>query len=682
MIDALAEDLVFMPVKFSRNELRHVSDISALGLTDSSTLIFKLYVALPKYPMSEVLIELSPIEGRSRPFGSDGTIFYEGADLVYNRKNGIIDSSLEYTKPTWKQDAMRMIVTQTGVYRLRKTIDGGTPTVSINETLSLEHVVKAGLSEEDYWLYADNFFTFFQDQERKFLTWQPSEKLINYAQEEYLSFLVNISPKPSEMRLRIQTLKRNGDVSAATTKMTLIDFAQYSVVMCPVGPSILELDLDVVRYEVWLSDENNERLSEVRTYWIDQRYRQHERYVLFVNSLGGWDTMRLLGHSSEILKVKQSFAERDRAGINAIEEPNFLMISTEGDAELTVSTGHFDRNVKQWLKYMDEILLSEHLFLITDKGHIPLRLTTTELVDHIDEKELVARSFTFVKGQKVENFSEMPFLENIGGRPLTWQGLSYGHILDAFGKRTGYMRPARLKKIYADDGTTYMPLTIKTNTPGDPDYIEGQLNPAIVVGSTPYPNAAISRLGSFFKSNCGVGLIGERATIIVAAGKYGGDNAYDANLLAEQEYTYLNTQAYADANGSCTSGSNDYSASVPTNFAKFRISEVGTTQYNYVVKINAAGTAFKGNAWWAYTPATADVYAAGTWDINLPTNWETARVWSIRIHGKNKRITVYRNGTQIFTGTNTSTSPGYKDYNIPGTDITSRSRIWIRIDPI
>lgn len=669
MADSLLTDIAFLPLVFSRNRLVHTIEAANPDMTDRTGLVYELEIQVPSYAQSSSFVVLHRSKAKEAPQSTDsGVRVFDGAAFEYNRRNGKIDGLLSYQKPLWKQSKMTTVINQTTPFKLREVVAGGTPLVSTDVVCPTKWAIKAGLSEADFANWSDNFWSVLQPQNRSFLTWQPNNKTIGATQEEYLSFLMNISPKPSQVRLRVQTYLSDGTTSVSTVK-SLENVSLNVIVLCPVSVQALALADSVVKYDVWLSDEQNRRLSEVRTYLVDRLYRTNERHILFSNSLGGFDTLRCIGKATETLKVTQTFAQRDDAqkGLDWLE---MVVINTEGKRELSVSTGFFKS--KQQLEYLDELMLSDEIYLITDKGHVPMKRDTATLINVEDNVDVKARSFSFTLDKTTQNYSDAP--SGSVAQDTSWEGLDFTHILDSYGKRTGKMKPARLRKIY-QDGSIFKPLTIKPNVEGDNDYIPYLINPSIVVGSTPYPNSVINRLGTFLRNNCNTarGRVGSYATITIEAGKYGSESVGEAQALAELEYNTLNTQDYANVFAECVLNPYDYTYATPANYAHFRQS--GCAGNDGVSKDSPDGSG-KGNMW--YLPAGNDVYSPGTWSIDLPTNYLTWQSWRFVFYGTNFGVKIYVNGVAIYDVAQVPLIDNfYASILIPHAQIPSGARVYV-----
>lgn len=657
MIDALAENLSFLNLKFSRNKLTHTVAAADPALVSRVGLKYLLTLLVPEYPFSANFEELHTSEGREAPVEGGGVQVFAGAEFRYNAgRNGKLDGLLSYEKPRYRQSAIGVLLTQTTSYCLREEVQGGEPAVETSVTGAKLYAIKAGLANEDMYAFGENFWKTWQADARQFLTWQPDYKRVRVEQEEYLHFLVNFTPTPGALRLRVRLLGANG-TGTAVTAMSIANPLLYSVLGIPVGLSSLGLAAplgDVVAYEVWLANETNGRVSEVRHYVIDRTYEPYDRALLFVNSLGGWDTMRLTGQAQQSLKVAQNTAEVERPARAGADFSEMKIVSIEGEREISISTGYFRRHAADYLKYLDELLLSEQVYLITDKGHRPLQLTTTSLVDQYDDVELIARTFSFRILDTVENYSNLPAAEPTPERLTTWRGKNMRQILNSFGKRTGMLVFQRLEKVYVDDNSAVIPYTLKLNSQGDPDYLDPITDSDIAAGSTPYPSVALSRPGTYQRNNCAVTHLGGPATITIAAGRWGGEQPGEADALAEGEYASKNTQALANASGTCTINDKPLYLAV---FHKIPMTDdikvVGSADYGPVVALRINSAEVVSNTV-GKTPLVLkksdNKIAPGTYNLVARVQYVTnpMRPCKLRIPSKNREIAVTTSGYYAF----------------------------------
>ncbi len=650
MIDALSTNTLFIPAKLSRNSLSHVIDAANPAMTSRVGLKYFLEIKVPEYEGSSNFLALCRSQLRENPPYSAGvSTIYEGASVIYNERNGKLDSLLKIKKPNYGILEPLVVTTQSKEYILRELVTGGTPAVNTDVSKTSQWVVKAGLSEIDYQNYGDNFFSTYQSENRKFLTNQPTRKVIGKNQTEYLSFLLNTNPMPSQVRLRIEM-----DGLTTSTFLTVVNPPFMSVVLFPVNFTNLCLDENCTSFKVWLSNESNERLSEVRTYYIDPIERKQERYVIFSNSQSGWDTLRLTGEANEYVKVNQNALVKDKIPFDVAALPLLQITSTDGDREIIVSTGYIERNIKETLAWFEEIFLSEDIYLETEKGHRQLKRLTNQIVLKEDEFGKVARLLQFQYVESVKNFSNLPVAVAAQARAMAWS--SFGnqqHILNSFGKRSGFKKPESLLKIYVDNSTAVKPITVKANTEGTEGYIDKYFDAAVTIGSTPFPNTLYTRVTSFVKNDCASGYDGLAATISIAAGTYGGEKTGDANVLAIAAADSLNTQAYANTYGACTPIGPVYTWDVPANHWHYRVKEPAKMSILYQ-NIGGFGEYPAGNDVSMQGLSGPYIYPVGSNDLDFPISGPPNYLgWDIVLKNytanATKNLKFYRNGTLKFT---------------------------------
>lgn len=689
LIDPLLENPTFIPFSLSRNKLQHTIDAADPALADRSGLKYYLEIQIPEYKFFGDFVALRRSEGREVPVtaSEDGATF-AGATFVYNDLAGKLDGCLDFIKPAYGVNKTSIVVQQTMQYRLRELVQQLTPVVNTDVTLPAGWIIKAGLSPADYQDYSATFFNQRQLLKRQFLTWQPNNIFVGQ-EDRWLSFLINFTPKPTSIKLKVRHNIKNAD-SVLVTKETISGAGLGQIVMVPVGAAQLAIPDNAYSYDVWLSDQDDKRLTEVRTYLVDRSVHINERSITFVNSLGGWDTLRFTGSGSENLKITKQRAERERPADAGLDFADIFTVYTEGEEELIVSTGLFERQVLEKQRHIQDLLFSGLIYLQTERGHLFLDLNTNTIEKSRDRTDIVAYTFSFRKSGIYQNYSAAEAVPAVGARPTGWRPLNYTHVLDAFGKRTGKVKPQQLEKYYLDDNSKYKPYSVKPNVPGTDGFIDQLMLPNAedIEGTTPFPSAEINRTGSYIRAACSDGGTPGPATILILAGKYGGEKAGDADVLAELEAKNLDTQAYANQYGACYPDPWSYVIAVPVNKAHFRVSAVsgiGGTSYgaHYVAK--SSGATKKGNAWWLQLDSAGqpDVYLPRTWNIQLPTNFGTED-WKFGVYGAvGTRLKVYVNGVEVYNAVSgVQTIPemqGFWEHSVAHALIPSGARVYLLI---
>ena len=406
MIDVPASGLVYQKLCFSRNKIEQRIPPANPSLTDRSSIRYLVDVLVPEYPRAVALSKMTPapIPVREKPAIVQGTAtILEGAFL---RLEDLLDGYLQYQKPNFQQKNISVAATLTMPFAVQELVLG------VLTQRDKKWVIKAGLRREDEG-FLEAFWTNEQSAKQRFLTWQPDRKLVTSGQEEYLYFVLNFTPLPTQVKLRGKLFFADGSRSEILTLKTLNNAFLNDVLIVPVGVEALELlqlvpvGKQLLRYEVWLSNENNYKFSEVKTYFYDFSAMSESKCLLFSNSLGGFDTLRLTGKATEQLKVSRTVAQRDIPADAGIEFSDLFVSFIEGEREITVSTGYLRYDTTQTLEYLQELLLAEEIFWVTEKGHLPMDLVSNQLITNDDDADLIARTFTFRRANKERSFSSL-----------------------------------------------------------------------------------------------------------------------------------------------------------------------------------------------------------------------------------------------------------------------------------
>lgn len=647
MIDFIKEGLTWFDVDLVRNEVQHI--VPALDpevYPDRSGIKYYLDLDVPEFPMSSTYETMITLEGREKPpLLTGGAYIYEGCSF---RLENLLAGRLSITAPARSASGLSVVASLTTPYRLRQVIQPGL----LDNYLPARVAMRAGIAMRDFVGYEHSFFSRYQSVNKQFLTWQPNNKLVSPKQHEFLYFLLNFSPLPESIQLRVRVTKANGE-REVLTKSTVSGIGRYQVICCPVSPSVLELGNDVVKYEVWLSDSENQRFTEVRSYNIDRRAHPFERFLLFSNSFGGFDSIRLLGMASQETDVTRNTSRKERDAGKDLDFSELEVISISENSGIKVSTGFFDQNAAVYLDYLRELIISEVVLMDTDYGFEAMNLITANLEYAKDRPGLVERSFELERTYSDRNYSRLPAVEKVAERPTKWAGVSSKAVLDSFGKRTGKLVYERVQKVYADDGSKVIPYAVKPNIPGDPDYIAPSVEASIVPGTTPYPSLLISRAISFKRNNCAGGFLGTAPVIIVPAGTYGGEIPGDADTLSEAYFASLNNQDYANANGICSVNN------VPVHFGLFHkvpmgsnLKVTGTDMYGPVSDIRLDGAVIISNTTGLAVPVnrlSANTYPPGLKKLVFEVEYANSPFYpfKFRVVGKNKELFVNKPGFYI-----------------------------------
>lgn len=677
-MDLLAS-LYFRPLRFSRNPVAYVIDAAPDSVTDRQNLTYLLRLKKPRTYGSDDYSELVTLPGRELPPRQEfGITVYPGASFDVAV---FLDDFLEFTAPLPDQVGFAACAGLITPYLTQTWIEhAGDVVAGSLQTLPLEYAFKGALSVEQFAGWRDDFFTTYLSQTRQFLTWQPARKWVETDQPEFLYHLVNYTPTPAELRLRVEVTYQDGS-SEMLTPFTASSISQYTVYSVPVGFMALGLPQREVAtgkvvhaYQVWLSNETNGRLTEVRTYDVNREYLPNKLFLLFANSLGGFDTLRCTGQSTRRLIVKGTDIQRALDPAYLPSSAELLKLNRRGERTLTVGTGLRDGDE---LDYLSEVVLSEQVYVVTQEGFVSLTLPTSgdaSLDLRQDDEDLGGRLLTFQLGKVEVGYSSLPAAPVSAARPTRWVPLNTFCLIGDQGVRTGLMGAVQLELRYVDDGSLVKPRRIKMNVPGTDGYQTPF--PSSTCAITPFLNARVEQNGRFLRNNCGAGQEGGYATLVIEAGTYGGETSEQLGARVAAALVNLDTQAYANLYGPCLLNPKDYQASPPPGYFHFRTNMPDNLSVYY------DGLPQAGNAWQLTPdPANPNIYPYPKTNIALPVG-ASPLLWNFALRaafGGVGDVAVYRNGQLIRTET-CPTNAG-RGFALPGASVlvASGDRIYLEL---
>ncbi|WP_138993969.1 DUF5977 domain-containing protein [Larkinella sp. C7] len=630
--------MIYFPLKLALNPI--VINIEAADplLPDRAGLQYFLKIMIPEFFLSNNFKELVTLEASEIPpeVMSQGTI-YRGAYFELEEQ---LEGLLTRTAPEFGQTGIRACDGLVSPFYLEAWIEDNGESIYM-KTLPVDHVIKAGIDEINFAEYKDHFFTKFVGEGKRFLTWASNDKRVHVDQPEFLYWLTNGSPIPTQLNLRcrVEFADQTNELFTAAKLDTVSAMTVYSLAVGYKALGLEEKENQVIGWRVWLEDQAGTRLTEIRSYWLDQDYRRQVRFILFANSLGGFDTLYLTGRGEESVKVVRSISDRypDYSYLPSYAET--VINATTGERQLTVSTGWLTKESRE---YLQELLLSKEVYYVSERAFLPLIPAFDEFRPLVDDEDLIGRQLSFRFTNPKRNFSRLPILTGVTPRGTAWRPKATSCLLDGNGKRTGKMAAALLEKYYLDDGSRVAEAPIKPNIPGTEGYIPPMISPLCAV--TPYLNTEISRQGTFTKQGCPSGQVGGTALIVIPAETYGSEiSQADAQAKAEAAWQALNTQAYANSNGACEISPELYMVSVPAGHFHYRTSD----QMSVSIQYGSPSEASMGNAWSVQGGGGSYVFPQFSNGLNFPVAVMYYDFWTLWISGpKNtqRRVKIYNNG--------------------------------------
>lgn len=536
----------FERVELSKNRIEiNVAAIDP-GITERSGLRYYLDIFVPDGYLSTTYKKLITLEASEvPPYERSGVMIYEGAYFSIEK---YIDGFLSYNVPAFGQKTVSVADELTLPYRLiKRRMNGSSP---IDEESVIEkYVLKAGIEEDAVNGWGEVLFT---DTENglggKFLTWERGKRSIRPEQQVYLYFLLNHSVTPEKLNVMLAINEGVSEVIFGDIEVA----GGFSVYCIPVGIEALGLDAIatvVETYKVWVADENGERISEIQEFLVDGSYERNERYIIYNNGLGGFDTLLCRGASTETLSVVREESERYLPFLSSATYSERVVNEVTGERELRVSFGKISTDELDKLR---ELMFAREIYLQSERAYLPLRLTDESLMYAESDVFVRGRAMVFRYGNRQYNFSRLGAAPPAAQRATAWRGFGTPVCLqNSRGLYTNLGVYSKLERYYLDDSSSVIPAEIKNNTIGTEGYIGAIITN--VCSITPFLNDAITRASTFKKNDCAVNYVGNHPNITITAGQYGSTiSKADANAKAEAAWALLNNQATANATGVCS----------------------------------------------------------------------------------------------------------------------------------
>jgi hypothetical protein len=210
------------------------------------------------------------------------------------------------------------------------------------------------------------------------LTYQPRELYISKTQPVKLSFLIWKSV--TSIKLKIKLAFTDDTYSTITQETQAANqYEVYDAILSYQKLNLAAQAKDVASYEVWLEDQDVNRLTLSRWFYVDDTYREDERISIFQNSLGRPDVVRFTGSWDYKTENTRSTAELiNQEGFTWANFENFDYSNTEIQ-QFKFRSGYLNdlaKRPKQYADYLREFYLSPKIYELINNRLYPTRLTS------------------------------------------------------------------------------------------------------------------------------------------------------------------------------------------------------------------------------------------------------------------------------------------------------------------
>ena len=241
-----------------------------------------------------------------------------------------------------------------------------------------------------------------------FLSWAPLTRIISKTEPVKLYFINHTSATSLVLKAKLYTASSNTTITIETVT-GVADKTLWELVLSPdkVGYPGLS-DETLLKFEIWIADQGNVRVSEIRTYILDYTHYEHTRFFLFRNSLGAYELLRSTGlmrreeeysRGKAMIVLGSDYTSMDRSESS---------IQNEAQQKFSVSLGWLSRfgETEEYRNWLRDFALSKEVYQIQGTTLIPIRLTGNSFDKGKDRDNTAGFSFDFVNAFTDEHFTK------------------------------------------------------------------------------------------------------------------------------------------------------------------------------------------------------------------------------------------------------------------------------------
>jgi hypothetical protein len=305
--------------------------------------------------------------------------------------------------------------TQMREFRLDFCEQFGEPKINYATVSYINAAILGGLAEKELVQAIPNRYHFHNNHStsNRFMTWQPREKLVSKTSKEVLHFYLF---QASSVRKKTKIFYENGTSLVINSGGMGVDTTKHNIIAVAAGYAeegigFWQPAYNVTHWEVYLEDMATfQPLSETFKFVLDKNCG-YERNFLFLNALGGWDTIRTLGDSQTSFSI--SSVENDKplvyvpaTGVITYQNSK-AVVSKELKKKIKVTSGLLNKTT---MKYLHDFLASECVFEDINGGYQPIRITSSNIstVQESDDLNTFAFDYEYLTDENIFSEDSIP----------------------------------------------------------------------------------------------------------------------------------------------------------------------------------------------------------------------------------------------------------------------------------
>lgn len=279
-------------------------------------------------------------------------------------------------------------------------------------TLSSTYYVMYGgvswMQQAKYNVYIESSFWEKLQNNKYFLSWAPLTRYIGPAEPVKLYFVNHTAATTLKLKAKLYTASTNSTITVDSVS-GVADKAVYEMVLSPAKVAYSGLsDQTLVRIEVWIDNQNDVPVSEIRTFILDYSHYEHTRYFIFRNSLGAFEVLRTTGLMARSGDYNREVANVDVDSDYTSKNREEISVTNLEQQKFTIAMGWLSRyaNADEYRNWLRDFSLSREVYQAIGSTLKPIRLTSNNLGDSKDRDSVTGFVFEFVNAFTDEHFTK------------------------------------------------------------------------------------------------------------------------------------------------------------------------------------------------------------------------------------------------------------------------------------
>lgn len=224
-----------------------------------------------------------------------------------------------------------------------------------------------------------DFFGSYIQANKKFMTWAPLEKVVDRMQEDYLNFFV-YAENINVIKLVIKAYYDDDTNTTATIENKNVIVGQlFQIPAGPTNSNVFTINpaKNLVKYDLWMQDQADAVISEVRTFIIAADRHPRTRFFMFLNSLGAYEVHRFTGAAVINENYDRTVIQKYLPIDYDVNDGEMEINHVTGQRSNSFSSGFFTgQYAEQWMEYMRDLVRTTRFYDVTSGTRVPMLITT------------------------------------------------------------------------------------------------------------------------------------------------------------------------------------------------------------------------------------------------------------------------------------------------------------------